>query len=79
MLQELLDIDATKTGQILLLKVPHLIPKIVENLKPDPKTLFQFLQGLFDYRFVPNIHFYFQVWNINFYIKGNVLIPVFQY
>ena len=45
LLQELLDIDATKTGQILLLKVPHLIPKIVMKLNEEPKALFQFLQG----------------------------------
>ncbi|KAJ9588008.1 hypothetical protein L9F63_028181, partial [Diploptera punctata] len=49
-IKELLDIDATKTGQILLLKVAHLIPKIVEKLQTEPKALFQFLQGLFDYR-----------------------------
>ncbi|XP_021918193.1 LOW QUALITY PROTEIN: vacuolar protein sorting-associated protein 8 homolog [Zootermopsis nevadensis] len=49
-IQDLLDIDATKTAQILLIHVPQLIPKIVEKLQEESKVLFQFLQGLFDYR-----------------------------
>jgi hypothetical protein len=49
-IQELLDIDGTKTGQILLLHIPQLVRKLVDKLQREPKVLFQFLQGLFDYR-----------------------------
>jgi hypothetical protein len=50
--QELLDIDANKTGQVLLQHVPQLVPRIVEVLQEEPRVLFQFLQGIFDYRWV---------------------------
>jgi hypothetical protein len=50
--QELLDIDATKTGQVLLQHVPQLVARIVGILQEEPRVLFQFLQGLFDYRWV---------------------------
>jgi hypothetical protein len=50
--QELLDIDGTKTGQVLLQHVPQLVPRIVGILQEEPRVLFQFLQGLFDCRWV---------------------------
>ncbi|XP_033606542.1 vacuolar protein sorting-associated protein 8 homolog isoform X2 [Cryptotermes secundus] len=49
-IRELLDIDATKTGQVLLQHVPQLVPRIVGILQEEPRVLFQFLQGLFDCR-----------------------------
>ncbi|GLH03603.1 Vacuolar protein sorting-associated protein 8 homolog [Gryllus bimaculatus] len=49
-IKELLDIDAVRTGQIVTLHLSQLLPSIIDKLQSEPPILFQFLQGLFDYR-----------------------------
>ncbi|XP_049808749.1 vacuolar protein sorting-associated protein 8 homolog [Schistocerca nitens] len=49
-IKELLDIDAVKTAQIIVLHLPQTIPKILRKLDLEPEVLYQFLHGLFDFR-----------------------------
>ncbi|XP_068082015.1 vacuolar protein sorting-associated protein 8 homolog isoform X2 [Anabrus simplex] len=49
-IKELLDIDAVRTGQIVMLHLSRMLPAILNKLENDPPVLFQFLKGLFDYR-----------------------------
>nr|CAD7425885.1 unnamed protein product [Timema monikensis] len=47
---DLLDVDCIKTGHVICLHLPHLVPVIVSKLQAQPNALFQFLKGIFHYR-----------------------------
>nr|CAD7256761.1 unnamed protein product [Timema shepardi] len=47
---DLLDVDCIKTGHVICLHLPHLVPVIVSKLQAQPNVLFQFLKGIFHYR-----------------------------
>uniref|UniRef100_T1IUN0 RING-type domain-containing protein n=1 Tax=Strigamia maritima TaxID=126957 RepID=T1IUN0_STRMM len=49
-IEELIEIDNSKTAQLLLDCFPNTIPNVIECLGKDSKTLYQFLLGLFEYQ-----------------------------